>query len=488
MRKTIVWFWNDLRLTDNPALFYASNQGAIIPIFIFSKNLGIGSAKKWWMYKSLKSLEEELTRMGGKLFVFYDDNELNILEKIIAKTKASGVYWNKRYEPNLYGRDKVIEEKLLSKGIEVRIFESFLLHNPDNLRTNEGKPYSIFTPFWRRFQEEVIIQPPIAKPEKIIFSSEEIGQNSIEELGLKPKINWYTKMENFWGMWNISENGAWKRLNEFIENYLILYKNSREYPYIDGTSLMSPYLAAGNISPKQIWYKVVSFSNNANGNLKELSEGAQSFLRQLAWREFSYHILYHNNFMVDQNLKKEFDNFPWLWEKDEKYYSWTKGVTGIPIIDAGMRQLWATGWMHNRVRMIVASYLTKNLLIHWKIGAEWFWDTLVDADIANNVQGWQWAAGCGADASPFFRIFNPILQSKKFDPEGKYIRRWIPELAKLPNEYIHEPWKAPKDVLKQAGIKLGEQYPMLSISLDESAKNAKIVYYEMKRNKKSWYK
>lgn len=481
MRKTIVWFWDDLRLTDNPALYFASKKGSVIPIFILTKDLNIGSARKWWVYKSLKNLESELRVLGGKLLILSGNDALSVLENLIFKTKADAVYWNRRYEPVLSERDKVIEKKLLDKGLEVNIFNGTLLHDPEKLKTKDGKPYSIFTPFWKKFLEEVKVESPLQKPEKIVFAAEEINSLSVDDLGLRPEINWYSRMEQFW---DVSEEGALKRLEAFITKSLDSYRENRDYPYIDGTSLMSPYLANGNISPRQIWHSVMNNCINKLSGLDESSEKifkrAESFLRQIAWREFSYHILYHNPQIVFQNLRREFDDFPWRWEKDEHYQKWTKGLTGIPIIDAGMRQLWAIGWMHNRVRMVVASYLTKNLLIHWKIGAEWFWDTLVDGDLANNIQGWQWTAGCGADAAPFFRIFNPILQSKKFDPYGEYIKKWIPELKKLPVEYIHEPWKTPTHLLKSIGLKYGKDYPIVTISLEETSKEANKIYQEMK--------
>lgn len=477
MATIIVWFENDFRISDNPALYYAAKQGRVVPVFIYASDnvRELGGAKKWWQHKSLLSLNESLKSLGVKLIIRKGNDFLSVLKSLISEVHADSVYWNKRFDPLTKSRDENIKKELISSGIKVECFDSFLLHNPNNFFTADGKPYGVFAPFWKKFQNEIVVSAPLPAPERLQGVDLDIHSERLEDLKLLPKINWYSEMENFW---NVSEQAAQKRLDWFISHALDGYGENRDRPDLDGTSLMSPYLASGLISPRQIWYAVV------NGKKNGFSQSAEAFLRELAWREFSYHVLYHNPDMINDNLKKEFNDFPWRWDKTDDYVKWTKGLTGIPIIDAGMRQLWKIGWMHNRVRMIVASWLTKNLLIHWKLGEEWFWDTLVDADIANNVQGWQWTAGCGADAAPYFRIFNPVLQSKKFDPNGAYIRKWVPELAKLPDEYIHEPWNAPVYLLKMIGLELGKDYPLPMASIEETRKRALEAFEELKKAKK----
>lgn len=475
MGSIIVWFENDLRVSDNPALYYAAKNGKVVPLYIYTKDKerkSLGGAKKWWLYKALLSLSKQLERFGLKLIIRKADNSFLVLESLIKKVGAEAVYWNKRFDPNLERRDESVRMQLISLGVKVECFDDFLLHDPRNFLMDNGKPFAIFTPFWRKFEREVVVSKPLPVPESLLGVKVAVASERLDDLGLLPKVNWYTDMDKFW---DVSEEGAQNRIDWFLCNAVESYEEDRDRPDVDGTSLMSPYLSVGLISPRQIWYKVVD-----GGELGTFTKGKKSFLRQLVWREFSYHVLYHNPDMVSKNLKRKFDMFPWRWDRTDDYFRWTKGLTGIPIIDAGMRQLWKIGWMHNRVRMIVASWLTKNLLIHWKLGEEWFWDTLVDADVANNVQGWQWVAGCGADAVPYFRIFNPVLQSKKFDPNGEYIKKWVPELEKLPVEYIHEPWNTPKHILKKVGLELGKDYPLPMASINETRQKALEAFRRLK--------
>ncbi|ODN29944.1 cryptochrome/photolyase family protein [Fervidobacterium thailandense] len=478
MVTTIVLLRWDLRLSDNPALFEASKKGAVIPVFLYTKDLfprSIGGAKKWWLHRALESFSGELKRRYNvDLVIRIGESTLEELEKLVFETKVSGIFFNKNYDPLTKNLEERIIEHFTKKGLDVRSFKSFLLHEPEELRTDEGRPYIVFTPFWKKFQVECVVPKPLGIPERIVKSNVNVSSRNLEELKLLPTIKWYDEMEK---CWNVSETGAFERLKYFLDNAVDSYKDLRDRPDLDNTSMLSPYLAAGMISPRQIWHAVIERYDG------KLTEGAYAFLRELGWREFSYHILYHNPSLVDANLRKEFDKFPWCWDRDEGFWKWTKGLTGIPIIDAGMRQLWRIGWMHNRVRMIVASWLTKNMLKHWKLGEEWFWDTLVDADIANNVQGWQWTAGCGADAAPYFRIFNPVSQGRKFDPNGEYVKKWVPELRSLPPEYVHAPWEAPEMVLRSVGFELGKDYPLPMLPLEESRKRALDAFQQLGKSR-----
>uniref|UniRef100_A0A7C5VK33 Deoxyribodipyrimidine photo-lyase n=1 Tax=Fervidobacterium thailandense TaxID=1008305 RepID=A0A7C5VK33_9BACT len=476
MITTIVLLRMDLRVSDNPALFEASKRGAVLPVFLYTRDLfprPIGAAKKWWLHRALESFAGELKRRYNADLVFRTgESALDELEKLVFETKASGIFLNKNYDPLTKNVEERIIEHFKKRGLDVRSFKSFLLHEPEELRTDEGKPYTVFTPFWKKFQAECVVPKPLGIPESILKPDVIVSSRKLEELKLLPKIKWYDEMEKFW---NVSETQAFERLKYFLDNALDTYKCLRDRPDLDNTSMLSPYLATGMISPRQIWHAVTERYSGM------LSEGAYSFLRELGWREFSYHILYHKPELVNTNLRREFDEFPWSWETDELFLKWTQGLTGIPIIDAGMRQLWKIGWMHNRVRMIVASWLTKNMLKHWKLGEEWFWNTLVDADIANNVQGWQWTAGCGADAAPYFRIFNPVLQGKRFDPSGEYVKKWVPELRSLPSEYVHAPWEAPKIVLRSVGFELGKDYPLPMLPIEESRNKALSIFKQLSK-------
>lgn len=478
MASTVVWFWNDLRLSDNPAFVHAARRGPVVPVFLYTRDSlarELGGAKKWWLHNALKSLEAELARLGLRLIVRSGESALELLKVLIKEVDADAVYWNKRYELHLLRRDAKVKAELSMVGVEALDFESFLLHDPDRLRTVDGKPFLVFTPFWKKFLQEVDVPKPLPAPSKVEGARGNIASESIDSLGLLPKVKWYAEMEKFW---DVSEGGAWRRLRFFIECCVVRYKDDRDRPDLDATSMMSPYLSVGMISPRQVWHEVVGAFG---GKLASAPEGVMAYLRELGWREFSYHILHHNPELVNKNLRAEFDDFPWSWDRDEAFERWTKGLTGVPMVDAGMRQLWALGWMHNRVRMIVASWLTKNMLKHWKLGEEWFWDTLVDTDLANNVQGWQWTAGCGADAAPYFRIFNPVSQGLKFDPRGEYVKRWVPELRNLPAEYVHAPWEAPEVVLRSFGVRLGVDYPTPILPVEESRRRALDAFERIKK-------
>jgi deoxyribodipyrimidine photo-lyase len=449
-QPTILWFRQDLRIYDNPALHEAIEKGgSIVPIYIHSPDeegdWGLGGASKWWLHHSLTSLSNDLESIGLHLII-RKGKSLEGLQDLIKETNADNVLWNRRYEPNIIKRDTEIKSKLKSEGIHVKTFNANLLFEPWTIANKQGKPYQVFTPYWKHCST-LDIQKPLLNPTKIEQKKLHLKTLKIEDLSLLPRIHWDEGIKH---SWNPGTAQGLKLLHTFIKGPILEYSEERNRPDHEGVSRLSPYLHFGELSPRMIWYTV----------LEKIQEPAkvEPYLRQLGWREFAHHLLYHFPHTPLKALREEYDKFPWLHDKDT-LKTWQKGLTGYPMVDAGMRQLWSTGWMHNRVRMIVGSFLVKDLLLPWQEGAKWFWDTLVDADLANNTLGWQWVAGCGADAAPYFRIFNPVTQGEKFDPDGDYVRRWVPELARLPAHYIHKPWEAPGETLKKSGVVLGVNYP-----------------------------
>ncbi len=412
----LVWFRLDLRLTDNPALTAAvARQGKIVPIFIWAPeeegDWPPGAASRWWLHQSLKDLDTGLRKHALRLIVRRGPS-IETLRSLIRECGADAVFWNRRYEPALRERDAFIEQALRADGIRVETFNSAILFDPEEIRTKSGKPFQVFTPFWRSCLSAAPAFRPRPVPE--MRKADLPASLPLNELGLEPDIDW---AKSFRSAWQPGEAGAQKLLKRFVDNALGKYPMQRDFPEIAGTSRLSPHLHFGEISPHQVWAACDRMQNPA----------AQAFLRQLGWREFAYHLLYHFRRTTLEPLRRHFARFPWQMNM-QKLRAWQRGRTGYPMVDAGMRELWTTGWMHNRVRMIAGSFLVKDLLMNWIVGARWFWDTLVDADLANNTLGWQWVAGCGADASPYFRIFNPAGQAKKFDPDERYIRHWVPEL------------------------------------------------------------
>ncbi len=432
----IFWFRQDLRISDNPGLFAAAQNSKILPIYILDDNeAGIskmGEASKWWLHHSLNSLNQSL---DNKLNT-YIGNAKEIILKLIKEHNVTGIYWNKCYEPWRIEQDKNIEIMLKSMNIACKSFNASLLWQPEEIATQDNKAYKVYTPFYRKCLQTKLHRDIIPIPNQL----ELIKDTSIEKLKLLPDIEWYKEMEE---SWKIGEEAAQAKLTNFINKGLAGYEEGRNFPAQRHTSQLSPHLHFGEISPNQIWQKAVQSKDN------------ECFLKEIVWREFSYYLLYHFPELPRKNFQTKFDNFPWLDDK-KLLKAWQQGKTGYPIVDAGMRELWQTGYMHNRVRMIVGSFLVKNLLLHWHHGEEWFWDCLVDADLASNSASWQWVAGSGADAAPYFRIFNPILQGEKFDKDGEYTRKFVPELAKLPNRYLFKPWEAPQAILKDANFVLGE--------------------------------
>ena len=460
----IVWFRQDLRIEDNPALLAAHQTGRfIVPIYILddesSGEWKLGAASRWWLHESLKALNETLE---GKLCLQVGSAQ-NVLLNLIQELKAEAIFWNCCYEPWRINRDEKIQETLIAKGVKVHTYNGSLLFEPQTTLKNDGTPYKVFTPFFQKGCLGKSIEP--RRPEKAPKNLLLLKHNGLplENLKLLPKTPWYQKLAKYW---KPGEAGARARLKQFLKNGLTHYEEGRNHPARDNVSRLSPHLHFGEISPNEVWYttkqKMCAGRRRTDG---------EHFLSELGWREFSNNLLYHFPDLPRINLQKKFKAFP--WRKDpEALKRWQQGQTGYPIVDAGMRELWETGYMHNRVRMIVGSFLNKNLMLHWHHGEDWFWDTLVDADLANNSASWQWIAGCGADAAPYFRIFNPVTQGQKFDADGEYVRRFIPELTKVPLKYLHNPWEAPEQLLTEAGVKLGENYPLPIVNLADSRERA----------------
>lgn len=414
----IVWFRLDLRLNDHPALHAAASSGCpVVCLYIHEDDDDTGAAGRWWLHHALKAMGETLTIRRGKA--------ARVLQDVIVETGARAVYWNRAYEPRAVARDTDIKAALAAQGVEVRSFKGNVLFEPWEIKTGGGTPFRVFTPFYKAcLTASGQIARPLPAPKNI--AQRPLAGLAVEDLGLLPRIAWDSAFPD---SWTPGEQTALTRLHDFIDRDMAAYATGRDIPAIEGTSRLSPHLHFGEISPRTIWHAAGPHA------------GGAPYLREIIWREFAVHLLYNNPDMPARPLQEKFRNFPWRPDP-ALLRAWQKGLTGYPIVDAGMRQLWQTGWMHNRVRMIAGSFLVKHLLQPWQDGAAWFWDTLVDADLANNSTGWQWIAGCGADAAPYFRVFNPILQGRKFDPSGAYIRRFVPELANIPDAYIHTPWEA----------------------------------------------
>ncbi|HUH50110.1 MAG TPA: deoxyribodipyrimidine photo-lyase [Mycoplana sp.] len=450
----IVWFRRDLRLADNHALAAAVSSGhPVIPLFILEQGndgaLPYGAAQAWWLHHSLSTLGSSLETAGNRL-VLRRGAALEVLQAIMAETGASALYWNRRHDPDGIRVDSAVKAWARATGAQANSFAGQLLHDPSRLRTGNGGAYKVFTPFWRALSDggepDTLIDAPLHIPCPERFPESE----RLDNWRLLPrKPDWACR---FGETWTPGEAAAREQLAAFVRQRLGRYGQARDFPAIDGTSRLSPHLAFGEISPAQAWHAARMASHGSD------SEGVAVFRKELAWRDFSYHLLFHNPQLATDNLDRRFDAFEWR-DDGPTLDAWTRGMTGYPIVDAGMRQLWTHGYMHNRVRMIAASFLVKDLMVHWRSGMSWFRDTLLDADPASNAASWQWVAGCGADAAPFFRIFNPTLQGEKFDPEGVYIKRHVPELSHVPQQYIHCPSKAPASVLQTAEVRLGTDYP-----------------------------
>lgn len=468
---SLVWFRQDLRVKDNPALNAGCDNGKIIPVYIHDTTLPKdrlpGSVTKWWLHHSLNSLND---RLNGHLHVF-KGNPKDILLSLTEKYDIEDVYWNRCYEPWNVTRDKQIKQALKAAGKKGHSFNGSLLWEPWDVANQSGAPYKVFTPFYRK---GCLASPPPrypkAPPARITYADIAKAELTIDDLLLLPRIKW---AEGIAKSWQPGEEGAANRLADFIDDAIHHYKTARDFPAVAGTSKLSPHLHFGEISPNQVWYAIkTAYGDSENKDI-------DTFLSELGWREFAHHLIYHYPDFPDKNFNKKFDYFPWR-KSSTDLKAWQQGKTGIPIVDAGMRELWHTGYMHNRVRMIVGSFLVKNLLIDWREGEAWFWDCLADADVANNSAGWQWIAGSGADAAPYFRVFNPVLQGEKFDKQGEYVRAWCPELKKLPNKYLHKPWDADDLTLRTSGVLLGRDYPNPLVNLKISRERALAAFNDIK--------
>ena len=470
-------FRNDLRLADNKALTAAIESGQPVALcFVLDDETPdqwrLGGASRWWLHHSLTSLISDLKDLNCQLILrrgVWDQTVAKIAKEIDAET----VFFSRAYEPYAATQELRLKENLEALAINTKRYGGYLFFEPEQIRTQNDAPYKVFTPFWRRCLEQLNPQLPKNRPRDLKTLSRSPASETLADWQLLPtKPDWAGGLKE---TWQPGETGAWQRLTEFLDQAASNYKDQRDIPSVPGTSRLSPHLHFGEISPRQIWHHIqVTLSTHSN-----LQVGADAFIRELGWRDFSYHLLHHWPHLPEKPFREEFARFPWQ-SNGKALRDWQKGQTGIPLIDAGMRELWHTGWMHNRVRMIVASYLVKNLLIPWQAGEAWFWDTLVDADLANNAASWQWVAGSGADAAPYFRIFNPVTQSSKFDPAGVYIKKWVPELAKMPAKQLHAPWMADTQVLKAAGVTLGKTYPKPAVDLKTSRQRALDAYQAIK--------
>ncbi len=457
----LLWLRQDLRLADHPALCAAVESGApVIPVFLWAPweeaEWAPGAASRWWLHESLQSLRADLEQRGSRLILRrVASDSLATLRELLQETGARAVFWSRRYEPQLIARDRRIKEALRADGLDARSFNAALLIEPWDVRNKSGRPFQVFTPFWKHVSATCTAPEPLPAPTTLPAPRDWPASAPLEELELMPRIPWHEGMARDW---QPGEAPAARQLAAFLDDGVAGYSEGRNLPATRGTSRLSPHLHFGEISPRQIWHAARPW------------RGGQ-FMAEIGWREFAHHLLYHFPHTPGEPLRAEYSRFPWA-DDAAQLEAWRRGRTGVPLVDAGMRELWTTGWMHNRVRMVVGSFLVKNLRLHWLEGARWFWDTLVDADLAANTLGWQWTAGCGADAAPYFRVFNPVSQGLKFDPTGDYVRRWVPELARLSGGDIHAPWEARPETLQRAGIVLGRDYPLPIVDLKRSREAA----------------
>jgi len=463
MSKAIHWFRQDLRCYDNPALSHACAQHEqLIALYIYDKRT-LGAAQHWWLHHSLVSLQKSLNEHQLSLTLRQGDPVDHLLT-LIKEHHIDTVYWNRCYEPASIARDKALKVTLEAQGVDVISCNGSLLNEPWTVKNQSGSWFKVFSPFWRQAIKQVEI--PVCSPIIRWPAGIKTLSDSLESWQLLPtKPDWAAA---FTTCWQPGEAGAMRNLNRFIDQHLTGYKQQRDIPAKEATSKLSPHLHFGEISPWAVLRAIEQAKQDSHCDL----QSADHFLSEVGWREFSYYLLYHFPQLPEQNFKQEFASFPWHHDM-EALRRWQQGMTGFPIIDAGMRELWHTGYMHNRVRMMVASFLTKDLLIDWRVGAEWFWHTLLDADLANNSASWQWVAGCGADAAPYFRIFNPVLQSEKFDPQGTYIKQWVAELSEVPLKWLHKPWEA------GTGINVGT-YPAPLVNHAKARELALAYYRNMK--------
>lgn len=470
----LVWFRLDLRVEDNTALLAAAERRApVIPLFIWAPEeenpWPPGAASRWWLHQSLKSLQRSLVSRGSRLVLRLGPT-LDALKALVAETGAEAIFWNRRYEPAVVARDATIKASLLEQGTDARSFNASLLFEPWTIRAKgTQRPFQMFSAFWKACLNQPDPDAPSSVRGPLTAPGSWPHSLPLRDLRLEPRVDWASGIR---AVWEPGEAGARLALERFAKKRLGEYPSARNEPGRLGTSRLSPHLHFGEIGPRTIWHAL------RNSVEADNSEAVDSYLKELGWREFAYHLLFYFPQTTNEPLRSEFSSFS--WRSDQRLLKiWQRGVTGYPLVDAGMRELWAIGWMHNRVRMVTASFLTKHLRINWEEGAYWFWDTLVDADLANNTFGWQWAAGCGADAAPYFRIFNPVRQSERFDANCDYIKRWIPELKQLDLRWMHKPWEAPTSMLEKSKILLGKSYPLPVVDHAKARQEALAAFEQM---------
>lgn len=474
----LYWFRQDLRTHDLPGLAAAIATGrAVIPVYVLDDespgDWALGSASRWWLHHSLQALAQDIATSGGRL-VLRRGNARSCLTELMRETGASAIYCSQQFEPWASALEQDLHQALSANGQQIRRYPGNLLFHPEAVLNQAGLPFKVYTPFWRACRRAEA--PPRPRPLEASgkWYSGACASDSLADWQLTPtKPDWAQGWEK---LWTPGQAGARARLRAFLDGPLADYSEGRDRPALDCTSRLSPHLRFGEISPREIFHSAMDHGREH----PQLDAALDKFLSELGWREFSYHLLAHFPHIPEQPFKAQFEPFPWLGSQ-QALHAWQKGQTGYPVVDAGMRELWHTGYMHNRIRMVVASFLTKHLLTHWRTGEQWFWDTLLDADLANNACSWQWVAGSGADASPYFRIFNPVAQGEKFDAGGEYVRRWVPELRGLPDKYLHRPWEAPETVLTAAGVTLGTTYPEPIVD-HRAAREAALAAYASIRN------
>ena len=470
-KPIILWFRNDLRLADNRALTAAvATKVPVLPVFIHDPKAAgdwtPGSASRWWLHHSLEALGAALEKRGSRLIFRHGASE-DVLRELVDETGAGGLYFSRSYEPWARVQEERVKAAFDTTTVEVKRFAGALLREPEDVRTKAGEPFKVYTPFWRALLALGAPAAPLPAPKIVPGFAKPVASDRLADWRLLPtKPDWSGGLQD---MWSPGEHSAHVRLAAFLKGCLGSYADQRNVPSVEGTSRLSPHLHFGEISPRQLWHAAAVLQRQ--GGRGGTALGAETFLREVGWREFAHHLLVHVPHTTDAPLRPEFARFPWR-EDPSALRAWQRGRTGYPVVDAAMRELWTTGWMHNRARMIVASFLVKDLLLPWQDGARWFWDTLVDADLASNTFGWQWTAGCGADAAPYFRVFNPVSQGTKFDGDGAYVRRWVPELARLPDEVLHRPWEAAPLELLSAKVDLGRTYPARIVDHGEARERA----------------
>lgn len=469
----LVWFRDDLRLSDHPALHAALRTGQpLICVYVLDEQSAgrraHGGASRWWLGQSLRAFDQGLRRFGQRL-ILRRGAAADVVPALAQESGASAAFWNRRYDQAGMAIDDAVIARLRKNGVSGGTLPGGLLTEPQRIANQGGGPMKVFTPFWKKLLALGPPRKPLAAPADLP-PAVSIASDSLEEWALEPRRpDWAGGLRE---TWTAGEAAARDRLRAFLDQ-IAGYAENRDRPDRPATSRLSPHLRFGEISPNDVFH-AIRFHADAG---EAPATDAGKFLSELGWREFSYHLLHHFPDLATKNFQPRFDNFPWQSDADQ-LRAWQKGLTGYPIVDAGMRQLWRTGWMHNRVRMIAASFLVKHLLIDWRYGERWFWDTLVDADPANNPASWQWVAGSGADAAPYFRIFNPVLQAEKFDPHGTYVRQWVPELARLPDKLVHKPWAATDLELADCGIVLGKTYPRPIVDHEIARKRALAAFQQ----------